>query len=463
MTGAPTADDSNTPPAAGSQEAGACRSRRRAQPLSPGGQRPADLLTAFVVSGVAFLIAGGLVAAFNAAGLLDWWGRWLALHLLALGGVSQLVLGAAQFFSTAFLATDPPTRMLVRAELGVWAAGTVLVAFAVPLGEPALSDAGAALIVFGLGIFWYALRGVERRSLQTARWAVRWYYACAAMLTVGALAGMLMARGTAWSHGSLLGAHLALNLAGWLGTAIVGTLHTFFPSLTQSRLVYERLQGPTFFSWTGGVVGLAVGSAFSVDALTAAGWLALAAAATMLCVNLVASWRWNELPPGAPPGSAPGFLTGKALAARLVAAGQTFLIAGLGTALAMQIVEGPGAAPAGAWRAALAVLLMGGWIGMTVTGSLLHLLTVLNRVRRLGAAMPKPKPGRDTAQAVLPALAIAAVAISYVPGLDGLHSPAAVAALIFAAPVVGRILLLAARAAAMRLNAMREARRAVEA
>jgi hypothetical protein len=32
---------------------------------------------------------------------------------------------------------------------------------------------------------------------------------------------MLLARGVSWPHGSLLGAHLALNIAGWLGTAIV--------------------------------------------------------------------------------------------------------------------------------------------------------------------------------------------------------------------------------------------------
>lgn len=428
-----------------SPQAGACRSRRRAQPLSPGGQRPADLLTAFIISGVLFLIAGGVVAAFNAAGLLDWWGRWLALHLLMLGGVSQLVLGASQFFSTAFLATDPPTRLLVRAEIAVWASGTLLVALAVPLGEPALSDAGALLVVVGLGVFWYALRGVERRSLQTARWAVRWYYACAAALAIGALIGALMARGAAWSHGSLLGAHLALNLAGWLGTAMIGTLHTFFPSLTQSRLIHERLQGPTFLAWVGGVLALAIGTAFDIGVITATGWLAMTAAALMLAVNLIASWRRPE------------FGNSKPLPARIVAAGQCFLIAGLCTALAMQVSEGLGAAPTGDWRSALAVLLLAGWLGMTVAGSMLHLLTVLNRVRSLGAAMPQPRPGRDTAQAILPALAILVTALSYVPGLDGLRAPSALLALAFAAPVVGRILMLAARAAAQRIGSLRGA------
>ena len=38
-----------------------------------------------------------------------------------------------------------------------------------------------------------------------------------------------------------------------------------------------------------------------------------------------------------------------------------------------------------------------GWIGMTVAGSLLHLLTVLHRVRNLARAMPAATPGRDRA------------------------------------------------------------------
>jgi len=72
-----------------------------------------------------------------------------------------------------------------------------------------------------------------------------------------------MARGTPWSHGDLLGAHLAFNLAGWFGTAIIGTLHTSFPSLTETQLRYPRLQRSTYILWLLGVVELAVGAAFT--------------------------------------------------------------------------------------------------------------------------------------------------------------------------------------------------------
>jgi hypothetical protein len=56
--------------------------------------------------------------------------------------------------------------------------------------------------------------------------------------------GVLLATRARWPWGSLLGAHMALNLAGWFGTAIVGTLHTFFPSLTQTHLRFARTSSP---------------------------------------------------------------------------------------------------------------------------------------------------------------------------------------------------------------------------
>src|SRR6185312_7527190 len=112
--------------------------RRRCQPrrIAPGSPRPSDLLRAFFAAGLvgiaAAAVAGALFALSGGDSL-----HWLALHLLFVGGVSQLVLGAAQFFTCAFLATDPPPRNLVVAQLAVWNAGTVLVAVGVPTATSA--------------------------------------------------------------------------------------------------------------------------------------------------------------------------------------------------------------------------------------------------------------------------------------------------------------------------------------
>lgn len=394
--------------------------------------RPTDLLTAFFPVGVAFLISGAVVAGLTAVGAVGAHGHWLALHLVFLGGVSQLVLGAAQFFSTAFLATEPPHRRLIWGQLWVWSCGTLLVAVGVPSAHSSLTDAGGALVVAGLALFAYSLWQLERRSLQTARWAIRWYYASALMLGFGAVLGILMARGTLWTHGSLLGAHLTLNLAGWLGGAIVGTLHTFYPSLTLSRLRYPRLQAPTFAAWMGGVVTLAIGSATAGAGATALGLVGLTVAATLLTINVVGCALRAPGPLGLP--------------ALLIGVAQAFLLTALLVALRTILMSGPAAVLYGTSRDVLAVLLLAGWIGLTVAGSLLHLLSVLHRVRHLTLAMPQARPGPDRAITVFVAAAIATHALSNSAALHGLERPALFAVVGGGALLAYRILRVAAGA-----------------
>ena len=89
-----------------------CRHRR----IDPASPRPSELLRAFLATGLAFIAAAALAGMIYTATRADSV-HWLALHLLFLGGISQLVLGAGQFFVCAFLATDPPPRRLTAAQL----------------------------------------------------------------------------------------------------------------------------------------------------------------------------------------------------------------------------------------------------------------------------------------------------------------------------------------------------------
>ena len=414
----------------------AARARRcRRRPISPASSRPSEVLGLFFAAGLLYMAAGAIAAVIHAvAG--GYWMHWLSLHLLLLGGVSQLVLGAGQFFTCAFLATDPPPRRLVVAQLACWSGGTVLVATGVPTGLAGLAEAGGGLIAAGLVLFAVALRGMERRSLQRAPWALRWYQASAACLSLGALIGVLLARGTTWPYGDLLGAHLALNLAGWLGTSIVGTLHTFFPSLTQTQLRHPRLQRPTFALWVVGVLGLALGAAFTSPVVLACGWGALLLAAGLLATNVLASLRLAPRP-----------LT---LPARLLALAQLYLIAGLAIALVATIRSGASGPSVGAPRDALAVLLLAGWIGLTVTGSLLHLLAILGRIRRFSIAMPRPRPAPERVITVAMGISLAALALAQLAAVTSLETPATVLTLACAAALAVRVIILGARALAPR-------------
>ena len=243
--------------------------------------------------------------------------HWVALHLALLGAVSQLILGAAQFFGCAFLAT---------------------------------------LVAAG------ALRGP-------------WYQLSAICLAVGVLVD---GRGMPWSHGSLIGAHLALNVAGWPGGAIVGTLHTFFPSLTGTQLRFGHLQRPTLLLWFLGVAALALGAALLSSPLVVVALSQLTAASALLVGNLVASLRARTIA-----------LT---LPARLIALAQLFLPAGLTPALVAALTEGAYGPLGAAIRPTLAVMLLVGWVGLTVAGSLLHLLAGLARPRHFTITMPAPRP-----------------------------------------------------------------------
>ena len=128
-----------------------------------------------------------------------------------------------------------------------WNAGTALVAIGVPTGLPPCSRRARLC------------RPRAARSspspCPTRSWLAS---ACAAgAALVSELGGPSYpcgvcrrhaARGVSWSHGDLLGAHLALTLAGWLGIAIIGPLHTFFRSLTQHSFAIPASSRPPISS-----------------------------------------------------------------------------------------------------------------------------------------------------------------------------------------------------------------------
>jgi nitrite reductase (NO-forming) len=422
--------DAINPSAAPARPDRRCR-KPRPQPLGEGELRPTDVVGAFFLCAIGFLLAAAIVGVVNA--LWPWsWGRWLALHLAFVGGVSQLVLGASQFFAGAFLATDPPPRALIRGQLVSWNAGTLLLAVAVPEGAAAATWIAVALLLAGLAQWGAGVVVIRRRSLRRTPWATRWYLAGTAFLAAGVLAGALLARGTIWAQGDLLAAHMVLNLAGWFGAAIVGTLHTFYPSLTRTALRLPRLQPLAFALWTGGVLSLALGYGWDVDPLAVGGWLALCGGALTLLVNVAACFAGAERPLSLP--------------ARLVGVAQPFLLAGLAVPATIALVDGPSLALVGESREVSGTLLVAGWIGLTVLGSLIHLLAVVVRVRGgFAAAMPDPRPRLDSAVATLATAGIAFTALSQGTQLDAGQDPGRILLLTAYAILAARVATVAAR------------------
>lgn len=385
------------------------------------------MIGGFLLAGSAFMLAGAVAGV--AGGVVGWGaGRWLALHLVFVGGISQLVLGASQFFAGAFLATDPPDRRLVRVQLVGWSLGSLLLAGGVLARSKPLIWLAVATLLAVLTVYAAALRQMRRRSLQAEPWATRWYRLGAACFACGIVAGAALALPLAWPHGNLLAAHMALNVIGWFGAAIVGTLHTFYPSLTKTVLPFPHLQPWAFRGWALGVALLATGFAWALDPLAGSGWVLLAAAAVALGLQIAGCLARAARP--------------LSLSALTVGLGQLFLVTGLLLAAAVAVADGPTQVIVGANRAAVGVLLVGGWVGLTVLGSLAHLLAVVLRVRA-ARSMPSPRPWRDAATAAATGLGVTALAASHVLALDGVAGPAAVLLLLAYAVLAARIVQLA--------------------
>jgi nitrite reductase (NO-forming) len=314
-----------------------------------------------VLPAVAFLLAAAAATAVGAATGYPQT-RWLALHLLLVGGVSGLILGAAPFFTGAFLATGPSPRAVRRTQLTAWNAGAVLLPIGVLGQHSAVTAAGGALLVAGLAAFALALRTQMRRSLRRRAWPAYWYLTAAALLALGIVVGELMTRGATGFAGDPVAAHRTHNLAGWVGGAILGTLHTLYPALTRTRLAHPALERTTYAAWLAGTVITAGGYVVGARTLTMLGYLLLLAAAGQLGINVAAALR-----------RAPRI----ALPAQLAGVAHGMLLAGLLVALAG--TARPASTLSHRAQDALLELLVAGWVGLTVLGALSHLLGTISR------------------------------------------------------------------------------------
>lgn len=167
--------------------------------------------------------------------------RWLMFHLLLLGAVTHSILVWSQHFADALL-HNAPTRAAYRnrtARLAVLNLGVVVVVTGVVGAHWVVTAVGATAVVLAVG--WHAgsLAWQLRRALGS-RFAVtvRYYVASAALLPLGVLFGVLMARGLSpdW-HARVMTAHVVVNILGWLGLTVMGTLITLWPTMLRTRIV----------------------------------------------------------------------------------------------------------------------------------------------------------------------------------------------------------------------------------
>ncbi len=166
--------------------------------------------------------------------------RWLMIHLTLLGAVTHSILVWSQHFADALLHTAP-SRTAYRTRsvrLLLSNAGAAVVIVAVVAAEWQLAAWGAAAVTLAVGWHAVSLFGQLRHALGS-RFAmtVRYYIASAALLPLGILFGVLMVRGLSeeW-HERLFVAHVAVNVLGWMGITVLGTLVTLWPTMLRTKM-----------------------------------------------------------------------------------------------------------------------------------------------------------------------------------------------------------------------------------
>jgi nitrite reductase (NO-forming) len=162
------------------------------------------------------------------------------IHLLLLGAVSHAILVWSRHFADALLHTPPQAgdRRRQSARLLMLNGGVVLVVAGVLADFWLLTLAGAVAVVGAVAWHGVALVLQLRRALPSRFGAtVRYYVAATALLPVGATLGTILARGLSDPlHGQLKLAHAGVNLLGWMGLTIVGTLVTLWPTMLRTRM-----------------------------------------------------------------------------------------------------------------------------------------------------------------------------------------------------------------------------------
>jgi nitrite reductase (NO-forming) len=203
--------------------------------------------------------------------------HWLPAHLLLLGAVTNAIFVWSTHFADALLrrrATAGSRRWqairMVALNAGVLAVVAGMVGATWSLTLVGSVVVGAAAAAHGITLALQARAALPSRFGATVR-----YYICASIaLPIGAGLGAALARGTTgqW-HGRLVVAHITLNLLGWIGLTVMGTLVTLWPTMLRTRIAEgaERVARQALPILAGSVVVAAGGALLGLQTVAAAG------------------------------------------------------------------------------------------------------------------------------------------------------------------------------------------------
>jgi nitrite reductase (NO-forming) len=166
---------------------------------------------------------------------------WLMVHVLLLGAVSTAILIWSQHFADTLLRRSAiGGRRSLGVRLAVHTVGAATVMTGMVGGWWPVVLAGGILIGTN-GLAHAAILVGQSRGALPARFAplVRYYIAAGVALAVGVALGVLMARpeSVGEAHERLFIAHIGMNVLGWIGLTVVGTVALLWPTVLHTRVL----------------------------------------------------------------------------------------------------------------------------------------------------------------------------------------------------------------------------------
>jgi nitrite reductase (NO-forming) len=225
-------------------------------------------------------------------------GSWLPLHLALAGAAGTAIAAMLPFFVAALAVASPAPAALHGGAIALVAAGAALAAFGRALAGGAVDPvaaAGAALYVAGIAAVGVSAALPLRRAAAPHRPATELAYAVALVnVAVGAsLAGLYVAGWPAvvsdWL--GLRVAHAWLNVFGFVGLVVAGTLIHFAPTVFGSRIRRRRAGWLAVAALAAGPPLVALGHAFTDSSLVRVGTLAALVGAAALVVHGAQAYR----------------------------------------------------------------------------------------------------------------------------------------------------------------------------
>jgi nitrite reductase (NO-forming) len=220
---------------------------------------------------------------------------WLLVHLVLLGAVTNAILVWSAHFTDALLRRQADSHRGQVCRLVTLNAGVAIVVAGMVASVWPLTLAGAVVVAAAVAAHAIVLVLQLRQALPSRfGGTVHYYVAGALMLPFGAALGAALAHGLPGSwHERLVLAHAALNLLGFVGLTVTGTLVTLWATMLRTRIVdgAERTARLALVVLVAGIVVAVAGCVADLRLLALLGVLVYLGGLGMAAVPLVAEAR----------------------------------------------------------------------------------------------------------------------------------------------------------------------------